>query len=76
MRGINTNNYAESAIAILKDIVFKGLQVFEFITLTLKMYYERRLLTVTFNRIIGYKGHQKSIIKISLSKMEVTFFTM
>ena len=26
MRGINTNNYAESAIARLKDIVFKGLQ--------------------------------------------------
>ena len=56
-------------------------QVFEFLTLTFKMYYEWRLLTVTFNRMdryisLWYKGHQNSIIIISLSKMEVTFFTM
>ena len=37
MRGINTNNYAESAIAILKVLCLKAynlIQVFEFITLT------------------------------------------
>lgn len=38
MRGINTNNYAESGIRMLKDIVFKRvkaynlLQLFDFIT--------------------------------------------
>ena len=39
-RGINTNNYAEAGIRILKDIVFQRIrtynlvQVFEFITVT------------------------------------------
>lgn len=57
MRGINTNNYAEAGIRILKDIVFKRIkaynlvQVFEFITVTFEMYYERRLLAVAYNRI-------------------------
>ena len=41
MRGINTNNYAESGIRILKDIVFRRvkaynlIQLFEFTTVTL-----------------------------------------
>ena len=67
MRGINTNNYAEAGIRILKDIVFKRIkaynliQVFEFITVTFEMYYKRRLLAVAYNRIdrhisLKYKG--------------------
>ena len=66
MRGINTNNYAESGIRILKDIVFKRVkaytcnlvQLFEFLTVTFELYYERRLLAVAHNRYISlrYKG--------------------
>ena len=46
MRGIDTNNYAESGIRILKDIVFKRvkaynlIQLFEFLTITFEVYYE------------------------------------
>ena len=67
MRGINTNNYAESGIRILKDIVFRRVraynlvQLFEFLTVTFELYYERHLLAVAFNRMdryisIRYKG--------------------
>ena len=67
MRGINTNNYAESGIRILKDIVFRRLkaynlvQLFEFLTVTFELYYERRLLAVAHNRMdryisLRYKG--------------------
>ena len=67
MRGINTNNYAESGIRILKDIVFKRvkaynlIQLFEFLTVTFELYYERRLLAVAHNRMdryisLRYKG--------------------
>ena len=54
MRGINTNNYAESG---MKDIVFRRVraynlvQLFEFLTVTFELYYERRLLAVAFNRM-------------------------
>ena len=56
-RGINTNNYAEAGIRILKDIVFQRIraydlvQVFEFIAVTFEMYYEHRLLAVGYNRM-------------------------
>ena len=59
-RGINTNNYAEAGIRILKDIVFKRIkaynliQVFEFIANNFEMYYERRLLAVAYNRMARY----------------------
>ena len=67
MRGINTNNYAESGIRILKDVVFRRIkaynlvQLFEFLTVTFEMYYERRLLAVAHNRMdryisLRYKG--------------------
>ena len=67
MRGINTNNYAESGIRILKDIIFKRvkaynlIQLFQFITVTFELYYQRRLLAVAFNRMdryisLRYKG--------------------
>ena len=55
MRGINTNNYDESGIRILKDIVFKRvkaynlMQLFNFITVTFEMYYKRRLLAIAYN---------------------------
>jgi hypothetical protein len=67
MRGIHTNNYAESGIRILKDIVFKRVkaynlvQLFEFLTVTFELYYERRLLAIAYNRVdryisLKYKG--------------------
>ena len=67
MRGINTNNYAESGIRILKHIVFKRvkaynlMQLFNFIIVTFEMYYKRRLLAIAYNRIdryivLRYKG--------------------
>lgn len=66
-RGINTNNYAEAGIRILKDIVFKRIkaynliQVFDFIVMTFESYYQRRLLAVAHNRVdryiaLRYKG--------------------
>ena len=66
MRGIDTNNYAESGIRILKDIVFKRIKAynliqFKFLTITFEVYYERRLLAVAYNRVdryisLRYKG--------------------
>ena len=50
MRGINTNNYAEPGIRILKDIVFNRvkaynhIQVFQFLTVTFELYCECHLL--------------------------------
>ncbi len=60
MRGINTNNYAESGIRILKDIVFRRvkaynlIQLFEFVTVTFELYYKRRLLAIAYNRMDRY----------------------
>ena len=57
MRGTDTNNYAESGIRILKDIIFKRVkaynlsQLFEFLTITFEVYYERRLLAIAYNRV-------------------------
>ena len=77
-RGINTNNYAEAGIRILKDIVFQRIraynlvQVFELITVTFEMYYERRLLSVAYNRMdryisIRHKGLGASRLMIRIS---------
>ena len=60
MRGIDTNNYAESGIKILKDIVFNRvkaynlIQLFDSLTVTFELYYERRLLAVVHNRMDRY----------------------
>ena len=60
MRGIDTNNYAESGIRILKDVVFKRIkaynliQLFEFLTITFEVYYERRLLAIAYNKVDRY----------------------
>ena len=54
------NNYAESGIRILKDVVFRRVkaynlvQLFEFLTVTFELYYERRLLAVAHNRMDRY----------------------
>ena len=60
MRGNHTNNYSETGIRILKDIVFKRIkaynliQVFEFLTVTFETYYQARLLAVAHNRLDRY----------------------
>ena len=52
LRGIDTNNYAESGIRILKDVVFRRvraynlIQVFEFIVVTFELYYKCHLLAI------------------------------
>ena len=57
LRGIDTNNYSESGIRILKDIVFHRvkaynlIQVFEFIVVTFELYYTCRLLAIAHNRM-------------------------
>ena len=51
-RGNNTNNYAEAGMRVLKEIVFGRVkaynlvQMFEFITVTMEMYYTNRLLDI------------------------------
>ena len=67
LRGIDTNNYTESGIKILEDVVFcrvrayNLIQVFEFIVVTFELYYKRRLLAIAHNRMdryisLRYKG--------------------
>ena len=59
-RGNYTNNYAEAGIKILKDVVFKRtkaynlVQLFDYMTVTFEIYYERRLLAVAHNRLDRY----------------------
>ena len=60
MRGNTTNNYSETGIRILKDIVFRRIkaynliQVFDFITVTFESYYKARLLAIAHNRLDWY----------------------
>ena len=43
-RGNNTNNYAEAGIRVIKEIVFgRVIQMFQFVTSTMEMYYMNRL---------------------------------
>ena len=76
LRGNNTNNYAESGIRILKDIVFKRVkaynlvQLFEFMTVTFELYYEHHLLAVAHNRMdryiaLQFKGLGASKVNLS-----------
>lgn len=59
-RGNYTNNYSEAGIRILKDVVFKRtkaynlVQLFDYMTVTFELYYERRLLAVAHNRLDRY----------------------
>ena len=56
IRGSNTNNIAEAGIRVLKEIVFGRvkaynlLQMFDFITTTMEIYYANRLLDVAHSR--------------------------
>ena len=57
IRGNNTNNYAEAGIRIIKDQVFSRIktynliQMFSFITESMEVYYQRKLLNVSNNRL-------------------------
>ena len=56
MRGNHTNNYAESGIRILKEIIFGRVKaynlihMFEFITVIMEKYYTNRLLDIAHSR--------------------------
>ena len=60
IRGNNTNNYVERSFGILKDIIFartqafNSVQVFQFVTMNMKRFYERRLLDFA-HRHPGYQ---------------------
>ena len=60
MRGNTTNNFSETGIRILKDIVFRRIkaynliQVFDFITIIFESYYKARLLAIAHNRLDRY----------------------
>ena len=59
-RGNNTNNYAEAGIRIIKDQVFSRIkaynliQMFSFITESMDVYYQRKLLNVSNNRLDNF----------------------
>ena len=56
MRGKHTNNYSEASVRILKDCVFERtraynlVQMFQFLSKTLELYFEKRLLDIAHNR--------------------------
>jgi len=56
MRGKHTNNYSEATVRILKDRVFDRtraynlVQLFHFLSTTLELYFEKRLLDIAHNR--------------------------
>lgn len=60
IRGNQTNNYAETGIKILKEIVFSHVKAYNliemvsFVTDTMDLYYQRRLLHLANNRIDRY----------------------
>src|SRR6266498_4242342 len=61
MRENNTNNYIERSFGILKDIVFTRtqayncVQVFQFVTLNMKRFYMRRLLSFAYRHLETYQ---------------------
>ena len=56
IRGKHTNNYSEASVRILKDRVFERtraynlVQLFQFLSTTLELYFEKRLLDIAHNR--------------------------
>ena len=60
IRGNQTNNYAEAGIKILKEIVFSRVKAYNliemvsFVTDTMDLYYQHRLLHLANNRIDRY----------------------
>ena len=61
-RGHNTNNIAEAGIRIIKDLVFERIntynlvQMFGFITETMELYFQNRLLQIAHNRPLIQKN--------------------
>ena len=73
VRGNHTNNIAEAGIRILKEIVFGRIkaynlvQMFQFVTDAMELYYKRCLLSIAHNRFdhyiaVKYKGLNAAII--------------
>ena len=74
-RGNNTNNYAEAGIRVLKEIIFGRVkaynlvQMFEFVTVTMDMYYANRLLDIAHSRYkpglnLRYRELSKSTLNV------------
>ena len=68
--GNNTNNYAEASIRVLKEIVFGRvkaynlIQMFDFVAITMEMYYSNRLLDIAHSwyrpgTLLSYKCLEK-----------------
>lgn len=77
VRGNHTNNVAEAGIRILKDIVFGRVkaynivQMFQFVTDAMELYYKRRLLSVAHNRFdhyiaVKHRGMNASVITANM----------
>uniref|UniRef100_T1JC37 SWIM-type domain-containing protein n=1 Tax=Strigamia maritima TaxID=126957 RepID=T1JC37_STRMM len=56
-RGVNTNNFAEASFRIIKDVIlgrtkaFSIIQLIDFVTKKLELYYQQRILSVAYNRL-------------------------
>ena len=72
VRGNHTNNVAEAGIRILKEIVFGRIkaynliQMFQFVTDAMELYYKKHLLSIAHNRFdhyiaVKYKGLNAAI---------------
>ena len=79
LRGNNTKNISEAGIRILKEIIFQRVQafnlvqIFDFITITLEMLFEQRLLATAYLRrdshiALQFKG-------MGISKLPPAFIT-
>ena len=79
LRGNNTKNISEAGIRILKEIIFQQVQafnlvqIFDFITITLEMLFEQRLLATAHLRLdshiaLQFKG-------MGISKLPPAFIT-
>ena len=90
VKGNHTNNVAEAGIRILKEIVFGRIkaynliQMFQFVTDAMELYYKKRLLSIAHNRFdhciaVKYKGLNAAIIpanKISKPNDSQRLFTV
>ncbi len=73
-RGNNTNNYAEAGIRVLKEIIFGRVkaynlvQMFDFITATMEVYYAGRLLDIAHSRYKpGLNLRYRELSKLTLN---------
>lgn len=71
LRGNNTKNISEAGIRILKEIIFQRVQafnlvqIFDFITITLEMLFEQRLLATAHLRLDSHIALQFKAMGIS-----------